>query len=387
MDILRKVFQNKLFWAGLLIPLIFHAVFLSIVIPALKNGNTNIANMKVAVVNTDQTLGTSIAAVLIEKLPYKTDTATDLNASLDAMNDNQYNMVIYIPDNFTVLFQQGKAQITYYVNQTAPSMTKQAMEVTATKINQLLNENAFNSAKEIIKQNAATGLRSAGLSEQAAAAIKTNISQAFDSLNYNSIASDIQKVNNSDGFVQTVLPFLLFLIYFIGSILMTVVHKQVFNTFQSSFSKWKLFLVRLAVNVAAALIVPGIAIAVIAAFDIPFNINAGNVWLVLAAGFLTLTLMVQMFIDWFSTIGTGLAILILFPLQLVTSGLIFSREIMPAFYDSIRNILPSTYFGSGMLKMFYGGASISYDIGILMLMSGIFILIILASPAMWKKRA
>jgi len=385
MDILKKVFQNKLFWAGLLIPLIFHAVFLSIVIPALKNGNTNIANMKVAVVNNDQTLGTSIATVLIEKLPYKTDTGTDLNASLDAMNDNQYNMVIYIPDNFTVLFQQGKAQITYYINQTAPSMTKQAMEVTATKINQLLNENAFNSAKEIIKQNAASGLGSAGLPEQAAAAIKTNISQAFDSLNYSSIASDIQKVNNSDGFVQTVLPFLLFLIYFIGSILMTVVHKQVFNLIQSSFSKWKLFLVRLAVNVAAALIVPGIAIAVIAAFDIPFNINAGNVWLVLAAGFLTLTLMVQMFIDWFSTIGTGLAILILFPLQLVTSGLIFSREIMPAFYDSIRNILPSTYFGSGMLKMFYGGASIANDIGILMLMSGIFIVIIISSPAMWKK--
>jgi len=166
---------------------------------------------------------------------------------------------------------------------------------------------------------------------------------------------------------------------------MTAVHTQIFNTLSKAYSKWKLLIVRLLANIAASLIVPGIAIAIIAAFDIPFNISAGTAWLVLSIGFLTLTLMMQMFNDWFGTIGMGVAAIFLFPLQLVTSGLIFSKEILPGFYEGIRNILPSTYFGSGMLKMFYGGASVSYDIGILLLMSGIFIVIMLFNPAIWRK--
>jgi len=385
MGIIRKVLRSRLFLVGLLVPLIFHTIFLSIVIPALKDGNTNIANLKVAVVNNDQTLGVSVAGKLIEKLPYKTETSTNLADSLEAMNDNEYNMVIHIPDNFTALCQQGEGDISYYINQTAPSMTKQAMEVTATRINQLLNEAAFASTKDVITQQIDAGLGSAGLPEQAVTALKNNISQALESLNYNSIAGDIRKVNNSDGFPQTVFPFLLFLIYFIGSILMTALHTQVFNALKNDYAKPKLFLVRLSVNIIASFIVPGIAVGLIEAFNIPFSIGTAGAWWVLTVGFFTLTLMVQMFCDWFGTIGMGVAVLFLFPLQLVTSGLIFSREILPAFYESVRNVLPSTYFGQGMLKMFYGGASISGDIGILLLMSGIFIIIMLLHPAIWRK--
>ncbi len=373
MSILKSLMKNRLFVAGLFIPLIFQLIYLCIAIPAIKDGSTGISNLKIAIVNEDQAVGKDVAAKLQEVLPFKTSAEPVLTGSLEAMDNGDFNMVVYIAPDFTAKLQQDQAQISYYINQSAPSMTKQAMERTAASINQTLNENSFSIIKDTIKSNSLAALGQTGLPANISAQINANLSKAFDALRYTSISSDIQKVNNTDGFAQTVLPFFFFLTYFVGCAIMTVLHTSAYNSVRSLYSKGKIFLTQQLVNIVAALVIPCVAIGITAAFGISFTLGGGISWLLLSIGFFTLLSMLQMFNNWFAIPGMGAAIVILFPLQLVTSGLIYSPEILPSFYTSIDSILPSTYLCRGMIRMFYGGPSISRDIGILLLMAAIFV--------------
>jgi uncharacterized phage infection (PIP) family protein YhgE len=373
MDIFKKLGKNRLFILGLLIPLIFQIVYLCIAIPAIKDGNAGLQNLKIAIVNEDQDLGKQVTWQLSKTLPFKTEVSSDLSGSLDSMENGGSNMVIYIAPDFSARCQQGSGQISYYINQSTPSMTKQVMERTALSINQSLNEISFNEIKNTIKQSSVTALSQAGLPATAATAISTNLNQAFDHLKYISISSDIQKVNNADGFTKTVFPFFIFLMYFVGCVIMTGLQTGVFKSLRKKYSQSKILLSKLVINILASLVIPCIVIGLAACFDIPFALGIAATWLLLSVGFFTLLSLVQVFSDWFGIPGMGLAALILFPLQFVTSGLMYSREILPAFYSTISNYLPVTYFGDGMIKMFYGGPSISKDIWILLLIAAISI--------------
>lgn len=159
---LRQLGKNRLFMMGLLIPFLFQLIFLCIAIPAIKDGNTRIHDLKIAMVNEDAVMGTQATARLKEVLPFRTEESSDLNASLDAMNHGDLNMVLHIPADFTGKLQQGGARISYYINQAAPTMTKQAMEAVAASINQILNENTFAGLKDRIEQNTVQGLGASG---------------------------------------------------------------------------------------------------------------------------------------------------------------------------------------------------------------------------------
>jgi uncharacterized phage infection (PIP) family protein YhgE len=386
MEVLKRVSKNKLFIIGLLIPIIFQIVYLCIAVPAIKDGNEHIKDLKVTIVNEDNTLGKQISTQLSQVLPFKIEESSDLNTALDVMNEGDTNMVLYIAADFTMKVQQGGAQISYYINQSAPAMTKQAMEKTALSINQTLNENVFNTTKDAIKQNSAKVLSQTGLPEAALAQISSNISKAFDALKYSAISGDIQKVNNADGFAQSVLPFFLFLIYFVSCIILTILHILAYQPLLKVFSRAKILLSQLIVNVIMSLVLPGIAIGLAACFNIAIVPDIWIVWLMLSAGFFTLLYVVQMFASWFGIPGMGIAALLLFPLQLVSSGLIYSREILPGFYTWISSYLPATYLGDGMLKMFYGGPSVTKDIWILLLMAAIF-MIVTALSALKQEKA
>jgi uncharacterized phage infection (PIP) family protein YhgE len=374
LEILKKLRKNRLFMLGLAVPLVFQIIYLCIAIPAIKDGNNRMTDFKVAIVNEDQTLGKEVTAQLIRVLPFKVTEFADLNGSLKSMNDSDFNMVMYIAPDFTAKIQAGGARVAYYINQSVPSMTKQAMEKVAGNINLTLNENVFGKIRDSIKQHAGQTLSQSGLPASALAQISGSLSAAFDSLKYTLIESDLQKINNADGFAQTVMPFFIFLTYFIGCIVMTILHTMVNKSLGTEISRGKILVTQLVVDIIVALIIPCVVVGLAAAFGIPFSLGLGPVWLLLTVGFLALLFSIQMFTNWFGI--AGLAIVpILFPLQLVSSGLIYAREILPAFYSSIGNYLPAGYFGDGMLKTFYGNLSISKDIWVLLLMAGICLVV------------
>jgi uncharacterized phage infection (PIP) family protein YhgE len=368
MSIIRALFKNKLFLLGLLVPIIWQIVYFSIAIPAIKDGDTGVFNLKIAIVNEDTTSGNQIAAQLSKTLPFETELASDYEESLEAMNDGDYNMVILIPSDFTVQLQNGNARISYVINQATPSMTKQLMETTAKSINQTLNENAFITIKNTIQQKSAASLNQTGLPPEAVASIGKAFTQAFSSLKQTPI-------NNADGFIKTTFPLYIFLTYFIGSVLMTLTHSWAYKSLATQYARGRIYLVSLGINIVYSLTIPCLVIGFAASFGISFSQSIDTTWLLLSAGLFTFLSMLQMFSNWLGLVGTGVMILVLFPLQLVASGLMYSREILPAFYRVTGDYLPATYFGGGIIKVFFGELSISGEIGILLLMAAIFIVV------------
>jgi uncharacterized phage infection (PIP) family protein YhgE len=382
MEIFKKLTRNKLFMLGLLVPIIFQIIYLSIAIPAIREGNTRITDLSIAVVNEDTILGSEVSSKLLTILPFKTEKLSGLEDAIDEMENGVYNMVVYIPSDFTLKIQQGGAQISYYINQAAPGMTKQVMESTSININQILNESSFDVVRETLKQNSSAVLGQLSLPEDVQTQISGYITQAFDTLNYNSITADIQKVNNADGFAQTVLPFFIFLIYFVSCVLMTILHLFTYKSLGGEFSNGNILASQLITNVIISLVIPGVVIGLLACFGIPFSINIGLVWLLLSVGFFTFLYVIQAFTNWFGMTGM-LIVALLFPLQLVCSGLIYSKEILPSFYSLISDYLPATYFGSGTLRIFYGENSISYEILNLLVIAAV--MLILSTLSVFKK--
>jgi uncharacterized phage infection (PIP) family protein YhgE len=107
--------------------------------------------------------------------------------------------------------------------------------------------------------------------------------------------------------------------------------------------------------------------------------------MMLSLGFFTFVSLFEMIFSWLGVIGAGAFVLILFPLQLVSSGLLYPREILPAFYTAIGDYLPATYFASGVMKTTYGATSLGGDFGILALMAGIFVVV--TALALFKKNS
>jgi uncharacterized phage infection (PIP) family protein YhgE len=384
MSIMKALFKNKLFLMGLLIPMLWQAVYFSIAIPAVNKADTGVFNLKIEVVNEDKAMGGQITGQLTGALPFKTEVSYDLAAALEDMNNGASNMVIYIPADFTLQLQQGNdAVLSYYINQTAPSMTKQLMETTAKSINQIVNESVFNNIKSIIQESAGVALGQAGLPVAAAEKITPLLDQAFDSLKSTSVIADIQKVNNSEGTVQTAFPLYIFLTFFIGSVIYAVTHSLAYKNISRQAEKHKLYVISLIINIAYAIIVPIIVISFAAGFGISFNQGVFVTWCLLSTGFFTFVSLFQMLFKWLGTAGTGAFILILFPLQLISSGFMYPTEILPSFYRAAADYLPATYFGGGILKAIYGGASTGGDFGILWLMAVIFIGI--TALALFKK--
>jgi hypothetical protein len=249
------------------------------------------------------------------------------------------------------------------------------METAARNINQALNETTFNNLKDTVANNTAAALGQTGLPAEVVAKLTANLEKAFTSLKYTPVTGDIRKVNNAEGFIQTAFPLYIFLTYFIGSVMMTFAHSWIFKSLGSRFSRSQLFLTGMGINAIYSMLIPLIVVLFVAGFGISFNQGFAGTWLLLAAGLFTFLSLFQMFFKWLGLPGMGIMVFILFPLQLVASGLMYSREILPAFYAVTGDYLPATYFGSGIIKIFYGGHSVAGDIGILLLMAGIFIVV------------
>jgi uncharacterized phage infection (PIP) family protein YhgE len=365
-----------MFLVGIIIPVIWQVLFFSIAIPALNKGDTRISNLTIAIVNEDTVMGTQIVGQLSNALPFKTEMPAALDSSLKAMNDGDYNMVIHIGRDFTAQMQQGSAGITYYINQSAPSITKQMMETTAKNINEILNGSAFDAVKNQIQQGAAASLSRSGLPLAALESIDSTLTRAFSSLKYNLITGDIQKVNNADGFIKTTLPLYIFLTFFIGSVAMTITQTIACRSLSMQYKRSRLYIAVFGINVIYSLIIPVIIISFAAGFGIALSQGTLIAWLLFAAGFFAFLSFMQMFANWLGVIGAGIMVLLLFPLQLIASGLMFPREILPVFfYQAAGGYLPATYFGIGITRVFFGDLSISGEAGILMLIAAVCLVI------------
>ena len=209
MKALKHYFKTPETYAGMIIAVAFQLIFFTIWMTAYNGVNDRLENLKVAIVNHDKGDGASIAAKLKETLPFNVAEQTSLEITKNQMNMRNWDMIITIPENFTQQLQQnGATNIEFYINQSATTLTKNLMESTAKQVTTDLNHQVFQQMGTHLNDQAVTG--------------------------------KIIKTNEVPGFTSSMIPLMVILASYVGSMLMSLQLNIAYRKLQIISTKWDL---------------------------------------------------------------------------------------------------------------------------------------------------
>lgn len=301
------------------------------------------------------------------------------------MNQAKLDMVMQIPAIFSSRLQENEIpEINYFINQANATLAKQIMDGAAKNITQSINENVYNYKQQLILSNLQEQLGKNVPSNELAQEFSKGISQALESLNIQSVQTTVEKTNNVDGFAPTMVPLMMVLASYVGSMIMSLNMNIVSSKIKSNYNKWSIFLVRQIINIGASILLSSITLLLFAIFNIELHtsiIESGIFQIFVYFSFLSLT---QMFVILFGPGGMLFNILAL-SLQLVTSGVIIPKTMLSSFYQTIGSYLPATYASNGYYSLIFGGKSLTTEMMALLIVSAVTLFVALFRIALLKK--
>lgn len=115
------------------------------------------------------------------------------------------------------------------------------------------------------------------------------------------------------------------------------------------------------INVTLSVFIATMAVLIMSCYSITSHISLFYTWFFLFLAFLTFVSLTQLFIVLFGP-GGMIFNIILLSLQLVSAGVIVSREMLPLFYEKISAVLPAIYVAEGLFTIAFGGSNIFSDV-------------------------
>ncbi len=377
MKTLKQFFKHPETFIGIATAFAFLLIFFCVWMTAYDGVNDRTDKLKIGLVNEDEQRGSMIVKEIIKNVPFEVKTYPSLDSAKKEMNQRNLDMVMQIPAIFSSQLQeQGETEIRYYINQANASLSKQIMDGAAKNITQSINENIYAYKQQLILSNLHEQLGSAVPSNELAQEISKSISQALESLNIQSVQTTVVKTNNMDGFAATMVPMMIVLASFVGSMIMSLNIHIVSSKIKNDYSRWSIFLARLIINMGASILLASITLIFLAIFHIELNtalMETGIFQILVYFSFLSLT---QMFVVLFGPGGMLFNILTL-SLQLVTSGVIIPKTMLSSFYQTVGSYLPATYAADGYYSVIFGGKSLTTDMIALLLVSAVTLFVAL----------
>ncbi len=180
-------------------------------------------------------------------------------------------------------------------------------------------------------------------------------------------------------FAKQMVPMMMVLASYIGSMLLAVNLEQASLALASRFGKWQRFSARQMINLGTAVVVSFVGVTFVSLFT---GWPAGNIMLLW--GFQALFLFAFMSLAQIPLllIGPLGAVVNIFLLssQLVSSGSMVPRELLSGFYQTYGNLMPATYAVEGLMNLMFGGPSVT-RLSLTMLILIIVLLAVSASAA------
>jgi uncharacterized phage infection (PIP) family protein YhgE len=336
-------------------------------------------------VNEDEQMGEMIEKEIIKNVPFEIKTYQSIGSAKKDMNHRQLDMVMQIPAHFSSQMQEnGKTEINYFINQANASLAKQIMDGAAKNITQSINQNVYAYKQQLILSNLPEQLGATVPSKELAQNLSKNISKILESLNIQSVQTSVKKTNNVDGFAATMIPLMIVLASFVGSMIMSLNVNIVSLKLKNKYSKWSIFTSRQVINMGASILLTIITLLFLSIFNIKMNtalFETGTFQILVYFSFLSLT---QMFIVIFGPGGMLFNILCL-SLQLVTSGVIVPKTMLSSFYQTVGSYLPATYAADGYYTVIFGGESLTPDMIPMLLVSVVTIFVALIKIVLQTK--
>ncbi|MFC4100875.1 YhgE/Pip domain-containing protein [Paenibacillus xanthanilyticus] len=342
-NVLKAFLSKPTTKVGIITALMFQVIFALIWMTGYSGVSDpeRLKQLNVGIVALDTAMGPQIAEQLKQSLPVTTLTVATEEEAARMLNDRELQMVVTIPADFSkaASSQEGTAAIRYYINESNPQMIKSVMNSMAAQITSTVN-------KVAVTQGVQAVLTGAQFPAEQAAGAASALSER--------VTSDIQYSNVVDGMNNQMVPMMLVLASYVGSMLLGMNLQQSSMMLAGSFGRWQRFAARCIINVAAAVIVSLVGSSLVLALGGQSSHGFLAMWGFQALFVLTFMFLAQLFLLLFG-MGGMLFNIIMLSIQLVSSGAMMPRELLPDFYHAISVVFPATYAVEGLMDLLFGG--------------------------------
>ncbi|KQN96177.1 YhgE/Pip domain-containing protein [Paenibacillus sp. Leaf72] len=356
---------------GIITALMFQIVFSVIWMTGYNGVTDRIDKLHIAVVNEDQQFGTQIAGSLVSSLPFQMSQPSSLEDAKQQLNARELQMIIYFPADFTqkAMAADGKADIGYIINESNPALIKSIMSGVAAEVTKEANAQA-------IEQGIAGTLGKAGIPTEQAAIAGQSLAER--------ITANIESTNQVKGMNNQMVPMMMVLASYVGAMIMGMNLEQSSMMVSAGAGRWKRFAARSIITAGSAIFVSLIGSSLLAAFNGQMEQGFLKLWLFQLMFVLAFMFVSQMFLYVFGMAGMLFNIIAL-SAQLVSSGAIVPRELLPDFYVKLGEALPATYAVEGLMNVLFGGTGIGSEVAALAIIAIVGFVISMAAVGLKKQ--
>ncbi|MGG4143902.1 ABC transporter permease [Paenibacillus algorifonticola] len=358
---------------GIITALMFQIVFSVIWMTGYNGVTDRIDKLHIAVVNEDQQFGTQIAGSLVSSLPFQMSQPSSLEDAKQQLNARELQMIIYFPADFTqkAMAANGKADIGYIINESNPALIKSIMSGVAAEVTKEANAQA-------VEQGIAGTLGKAGVPTEQAAIAGQSLAER--------ITASIESTNQVKGMNNQMVPMMMVLASYVGAMIMGMNLEQSSMMVSAQAGRWKRFAARSIITAGSAIGVSLVGSSLLAAFNGQMEQGFLKLWLFQLMFVLAFMFVSQMFLYVFGMAGMLFNIIAL-SAQLVSSGAIVPRELLPDFYVKLGEALPATYAVEGLMNVLFGGTGIGSEVAALAIIAIVGFVISMAAVGLKKQAA
>lgn len=344
MEALRALASRPTTIIGIVTALLFQFVFTVIWMTGYNGMSDRTDTFVIGIVNEDPLTGSTIAAQLKEQLPVQVREMDNPAEAARQLENRSLQMVMRIPPDFSAAAASpdGAAPLQFTINESNPSMVKSMMSALAEQITASVN-------KQVIHTGARQMLIQMQQPEEQAEMTAGFLSER--------VTADISYINPVQGVHNQMVPLMIVLASYVGAMIMGM-NLELSNMAAAAagIGKWQRFGARMMFNMAAAVVISLVGVSLLFALGGQSASSFLALWGFEALVVLTFILVSQLFLLLFGMAGMALNIMML-AAQLVTSGAIMPRELLPEFYGLISQSFPATYAVEGAMNLLFGGPS------------------------------
>lgn len=350
--------------------LIYQCVMLGIYLPSYKNATDTINQIKVAIVNEDESYGKSIAESLAEKMPCDITTSYSLDEAKQELEKLNLGLVIEIPSDFSEKMQNGETPIiNYYEDGRQPSAVKSIITSIASSVSDSVEESLRdNTTQNILGQT--------GMNQEAVQAIAKKIETP---VNNNVIVNNESPSGMQNSMAPLFLPLAAYVFGLIGTIMLEKAQQQ----YEGHLSKRTIFIGTKLITLIGSAIIP-IAGLVILHFCTPeFSLNQlASVWTILLLVSACSIFIINILKQLFGEAGSFVAVVLLLA-QIISGTIVVSRDQMMLLYKIMSYVSPMYYAVNGIKSFLYGGIGAWNSVGYLAIVT--VALLVLECLITWVK--
>lgn len=382
MKVFKSFFKQKETLLGIAAAIAFQLIFVIVWLTGYDGVYDRINQFSIGIVNDDTILGKEIVNELKNKESFQITEFKSVNQAKEELNQRNVNMLIHFPNELMEKLQANEmVNVDYYINQSAPTLTKQIMEKAANEINNTFNQQISGTLNtqlgEAIPQMVATEFPNEDM-KPIVNDIATQVVQLVQQNTQTTpINKNLIKTNNKEGFAITMVPLLIVLASYISAMLISQYLQLANGNLINKYTRSSLFVGRQIINILLAISISLLTVCLMLFFSIEMDYNFFALWGFQAILLFSFLVISQLFVMLFGNAGMIFNIA-LTATQLVSSGAIVPRELLPSFYYELGNLLPATYGVNSYFSLIYGGGHLGSDLKYLM----IIIVVLLAIATM-----